>query len=55
MRENLSSREGGLTKGLPLPALPLEEDKALRFWEPLGVELGLSHAFLRSCSDRTYQ
>lgn len=30
----------------------MDEDKAQRFSEPMGGELGLSRAFLRSCSEQ---
>ncbi|KAL1249068.1 hypothetical protein QQF64_022386 [Cirrhinus molitorella] len=52
MRGNLSSGRAGLKR--TADAIRLEEDKALWFSEPMGGGggLGLSHAFLRSCSER---
>lgn len=49
MRGDLSSGRAGLKQ--TADAFRLEEDKALWFSEPMGG-LGLSHAFLRSCSEQ---
>lgn len=52
MRGYLSSGRAGLKR--TADAIQLEEDKALWFSEPMGGGggPGLSHAFLRSCSEQ---